>query len=325
MPAPLSDRLSEPLIQGTHLTKRFGSFVAVDGIDFRVEPGEVFGFLGPNGAGKTTTIRMILNIYQPDSGTITWQGQPAAQVPRRAWGYLPEERGLYPKMQVADQLLFLARLYGRPRAAVQRDIDEWLERLQITQNRTKKVDELSKGNQQKIQFLAAVLHDPEILIMDEPFSGLDPVNERVLKDALLEMHRRGKTIIFSTHEMSTVEEICEDIAIINRGRIVVAGNVRQIKRDAGRKVVQLALDNDPAIAWLDQMPGVTVTRRGLDYVEMHLSAPATPDAILGAALRQGGGVTRFQIDDPSLNDIFIERVGGMRTAGLGSADAPHKF
>ncbi|MGI8586422.1 MAG: ABC transporter ATP-binding protein [Chloroflexia bacterium] len=304
------------------VSKAFNGIPAVDGVSFEVKQGEVFGFLGPNGAGKTTTIRMILNIYQPDAGRIIWQGQPAADVPRKAWGYLPEERGLYPKMQVADQLLFLARLYGRPRAEVQRDIDYWLERLQITQNRTKKVDELSKGNQQKIQFLAAILHDPEILIMDEPFSGLDPVNERVLKDALLEMHRRGKTIIFSTHEMSTVEEICEDIAIINRGRIVVAGSVRQIKRSAGRKVVQLALDNDPEIAWLDQMPGVSVTRRGRDYVELHLSAPATPDGILQAALSRGGEVTLFQIADPSLDDIFIERVGGLEAAGLGSADAP---
>ncbi|HUS14365.1 MAG TPA: ATP-binding cassette domain-containing protein [Chloroflexia bacterium] len=304
------------------VSKAFNGVPAVDRLSLEVRQGTVFGFLGPNGAGKTTTMRMVLNIYQPDSGTITWQGRPVAGVPRSAWGYMPEDRGLYPKMRVADQLLFLARLYGRPRAAVQHDIDEWLERLQITQNRTKRVDELSKGNQQKIQFLAAILHDPEILIMDEPFSGLDPVNEHVLKDALLEMHRRGKTIIFSTHEMATVEEICEEIAIINRGRIVVAGNVRQIKRAAGRKVVQLALDNDAAIPWLDALPGVTVTRRGLDYVEMHLSTPATPDSILQTALAHGGGVTRFQIDDPSLNDIFIERVGGLQTAGLGSADAP---
>src|SRR5579859_225970 len=305
-----------------HVSKAFNGVPAVDDVSLQVPAGAIFGFLGPNGAGKTTTMRMILNIYQPDRGTITWNGQPAASVPRQAWGYLPEERGLYPKMRVAEQLLFLARLYGRPRAAVQRDIDYWLERLQITQNRTKQVDELSRGNQQKIQFLAAILHDPDILIMDEPFSGLDPVNEQVLKEALLEIHRRGKTIIFSTHEMSTVEEICEEIAIINRGRIVVAGNVRQIKRSAGRKVVLLALDNDSTIAWLDELPGVTVARRGLDYVELHLSAPATPAGILQAALSQGGEVTRFQIADPSLNDIFIEHVGGLPAAGLGSADAP---
>src|SRR6476646_10057959 len=225
-------------------------------------------------------------------------------------------------MAVAEQLLFLARLYGRPRAEAKREVDRWLERLQVTQNRAKRVEELSMGNQQKVQFLAAILHDPDILLMDEPFSGLDPVNEKLLKDILLELHDQGKTIILSTHEMSMVEELCQDIAIINRGRLVVAGSVRDVKRSAGRKVVRLALDNDPEIPWLDAAPGVTVTRRGLDYVEMNLRAPATPDAVLRSALDRGGRVSLFQIADPSLNDIFIERVGGLAAAGLGSADAP---
>ena len=301
--------------------KAFNSVPAVDGVNMQVRQGEIFGFLGPNGAGKTTTIRMILNIYQPDSGTITWNGQPVASVPRKAWGYLPEERGLYPKMKVAEQLLFLAQLYGRPKADVQRDLDYWFERFQITQNRDKKVDELSKGNQQKIQFLAAILHDPDILIMDEPFSGLDPVNAKVLRDAFFEMHARGKTIIFSTHEMDTVEELCEDIAIINRGKLVVSGSVRDVKRSTGRKVLRLALDNDTDLRWLDSIVGVDVTRRGMDYAEMNLSTPATTDHILQAAIARGH-VTLFQIAEPSLNDIFIERVGGVGSAGLGSADAP---
>jgi len=305
-----------------NVSKAFNGIPAVAGVSLEVRQGEVFGFLGPNGAGKTTTIRMILNIYHNDSGTITWNRQPAAHTPRKLWGYLPEERGLYPKMQVAEQLLFLARLYGRPRADAQREVDQWLERLQITQNRNKRVEELSKGNQQKVQFLAAILHDPDILLMDEPFSGLDPVNEKLLKDVLLELHERGKTIILSTHEMSMVEELCEDIAIINRGQLVVAGSVREVKRSAGRKVVRLALDDDPEISWLDQVPGVAVTRRGLDYVELNLRAPASADQILRAALDRGGHVTLFQIADPSLNDIFIERVGGLQAAGLGSADAP---
>ncbi len=309
-------------LQVENVRKSFNGVPAVQNVSLTVEEGEIFGFLGPNGAGKTTTIRMILNIYQPDAGRVLWQGRPAPATARGLWGYLPEERGLYPKMHVVDQLLFLTQLYGRSRSEAQRDVDYWLDRLQITQNRNKRVDELSKGNQQKVQFLVAILHDPDILLMDEPFSGLDPVNEKLLKDVLRELHARGKTIVLSTHEMSMVEELCEDIAIINRGEIVVAGGVREVRRSAGRKVVRLALDDDPEIRWLDLLPGVTVTRRGQDYVELDLRAPATPDLILRTALDRGGRVSLFQIADPSLNDIFIERVGGVAAAGLGSADAP---
>lgn len=294
-----------------HVSKAFTNVQAVNDLSLEVRQGGIFGFLGPNGAGKTTTIRMILDIIRPDSGQIIWGSKPVGEVPRRAWGYLPEERGLYPKMAVDEQLVFLARLYGMPKAQVERDLTEWLERFQITQNRKKRVEELSKGNQQKIQFLATILHDPEILIMDEPFTGLDPVNVSLLKDAFLEMHRRGKTIIFSTHQMETVEELCEDIAIINKGQIVIGGPLRQVKRSSGRTLVRLALDHDPVIAWLDQIPGVTVLKRRQDYVEMELNAPATPDMVLQTALRQGGQITRFELVEPSLNDIFIERVGGV--------------
>ncbi len=293
------------------ISKSFANVQAVRNLSMKVESGEIFGFLGPNGAGKTTTIRMILDILRPDSGHITWNGTPVSEIPRKAWGYLPEERGLYPKMTVEDQLIFLARLYGMPKNIARRELDEWLERFQITTYRKKKVEELSKGNQQKVQFLATILHEPEILIMDEPFSGLDPVNVNLLKDAFLEMHRRGKTIIFSTHQMETVEELCENISIINKGQVVVEGSVRQIKHSAGRTVVRLALDNDPEIFWLDQIPGVTVTKRRQDYVEMNLAPPATTDQILQAALQRGGHISRFELAEPSLTDLFIERVGGI--------------
>ncbi|MBE3561956.1 MAG: ATP-binding cassette domain-containing protein, partial [Ktedonobacteraceae bacterium] len=184
-----------------HINKSFGQFQVIKDLSMQVREGTIFGFLGANGAGKTTTMRMILDIIRPDSGSITWNGQEVRKVPRRIWGYLPEERGLYPKMVVEEQLLFLARLNGLSKQAASRELEEWLERFQITVNRKKKIEELSKGNQQKVQFLATILHDPHILIMDEPFSGLDPVNASVLKDALLEMHRRGKTIVFSTHQL----------------------------------------------------------------------------------------------------------------------------
>lgn len=294
-----------------HVNKSFANVHAVNDLVLDVKEGSIFGFLGQNGAGKSTTMRMILDIIRPDSGTITWNGTPVPQVPRKAWGYLPEERGLYPKMQVDEQLIFLARLYGLPKDKVERELNEWLERFQITENRKKKVDELSKGNQQKIQFLASILHDPTVLIMDEPFTGLDPVNVNLLKDAFLEMHQRGKTIIFSTHQMETVEELCHEIAIIKRGELVRYGNLRQIKRATGRTVVRLALENDTAIAWLDNIPGVSVTKRREDYVEMNVTSQVNPDDILRTALQQGGHVSRFEIGEPSLNDIFIEAVGGL--------------
>ncbi|MEI6042819.1 MAG: ATP-binding cassette domain-containing protein [Chloroflexota bacterium] len=293
------------------VSKAFTNVQAVDHLSLEVGQGHIFGFLGPNGAGKTTTIRMILDIIRPDAGQITWNGVTVGEVSRRAWGYLPEERGLYPKMAVDEQLIFLARLYGIPKAQAVKDLNEWLERFQITENRKKKVEELSKGNQQKIQFLATILHDPDILIMDEPFTGLDPVNVNLLKSAFLEMHQRGKTIIFSTHQMEQVEELCEEIAIIDKGKIVVGGSLRQVKRSSGRKLLRLALDNDPVIAWLDQMSGVKVTKRRQDYVEMELSTPVLPEEVLQAALHQGGSVTRFEVVEPSLSDIFIERVGGI--------------
>ncbi|MGB8348575.1 MAG: ATP-binding cassette domain-containing protein, partial [Ktedonobacteraceae bacterium] len=276
-----------------------------------VREGAIFGFLGANGAGKTTTMRMILDILRPDSGSITWNGKNVREIPRRNWGYLPEERGLYPKMKVDEQLLFLARLNGLSKQDAGRALDEWLERFQITANRKKKVEELSKGNQQKVQFLATILHDPTILVMDEPFSGLDPVNANVLKEAFLEMHLRGKTIIFSTHQLEQAEELCQDIVIINKGQSVIQGSVQDVKRQQGRNVARLKLDNDPDATWLDMLEGVQVTNRRQDYIEMNIQANLNPNLIVEAALQHGGIISRFEITEPSLTDIFIELVGAI--------------
>jgi len=292
-----------------HINKWFGSFQAITDLSMEVQEGAIFGFLGPNGAGKTTTMRMILDILRPDSGLITWNGKDVREVPRRNWGYMPEERGLYPKMRVDELLLFLARLQGVAKADARKALDEWLERFQITANRKRKIEELSKGNQQKVQFLAAMLHNPEILIMDEPFSGLDPVNANVLKEAFLEMHRRGKTILFSTHQLEQAEELCQDIVIINKGQSVVQGSVREVKRQHGRHVARLALDNDPEAAWLEQLPGIHVTNRRQDYIEMQLEANLNPNLIVEAALQHGGIISRFELTEPSLTEIFIEKVG----------------
>lgn len=292
-----------------HIDKSFGQFHVIKNLSMQVREGSIFGFLGANGAGKTTTMRMILDIIRPDSGRITWDGSDVRKVPRRNFGYLPEERGLYPKVGVEEQLLFLARLNGLTKSDAQTYLDEWFERFQITEYRKKKVEELSKGNQQKIQFMAAIVHDPLILIMDEPFSGLDPVNAIVLKEAFLEMRNRGKTIIFSTHQLEQVEEMCEDVQIINKGQTVIAGSVRDVKRQHGRNVARLKLDNDPQALWLDSLEGVQVTKRRQDYIEMQIQANLNPNMIVEAALQHGGIISRFELAEPSLTDIFIEAVG----------------
>lgn len=292
-----------------HIHKSFGDFQAVKDLSMQVKEGSIFGFLGANGAGKTTTMRMILDIIRPDRGQITWNGESVRKLTRRNWGYLPEERGLYPKMVVEEQLLFLARLNGSEKRTAQKTMDEWFERFQMQVTRKKKVEELSKGNQQKVQFLATILHDPAILIMDEPFSGLDPVNASVLKEAFLELHQRGKTIIFSTHQLEQVEEMCEDVMIINKGECVVQGSVREVKRQHGKNLVRLKLDNDPQAAWLEEMADVQVLRRRQDYIELQFRANFSPNRIVEEALKHGGLISRFEITDPSLTDIFIEKVG----------------
>ena len=292
----------------SNVNKSYSNIPIIRNLSMDVQQGSIFGFLGPNGAGKTTTMRMILDITRPDNGTITWNNRSVRAVPRRCWGYLPEERGLYPKMTVEDQLLFLARMYGLPRKQIQTELDEWLERFQITSYRKKIVSTLSKGNQQKIQFIATILHNPDILIMDEPFSGLDPVNMLMLKDAFLEMHRRHKTIIFSTHQMHQVEELCENIVIMNKGQIVIQGNVKDIKRQSGRQLVRLTVADDTQTDWLDAMPGISDVHRRQDYTELRIQTHVNPDDILQAALNKGGHVTRFELVEPSLNDIFVAQV-----------------
>ena len=292
--------------------KRFGRVQALDGISFSVEPGQVFGFLGANGAGKTTTMRIVLDILRPDGGRVTWLGRPNSGLPRATWGYLPEERGLYPRMRVEEQLLFLARLYGVEAAVARRRIGEWLERFQVPEVRERRVEELSKGNQQKIQFLAAILHDPAVLLMDEPFSGLDPVNASLLKAAFLELRDRGKTLVFSTHQLDTVEEICDAVAIIDAGRLVVQGPTDEVRRSAGRWVVRIQVAGDSSLPWLADLDGIRVVRPGRDYTELEVDRRCDPSSILHTALDRGDSISRFEIADPTLEQIFVERVGRVR-------------
>src|SRR5262245_4904051 len=299
------------------LVKRFGAVTALDGISFEVPRGEVFGFLGANGAGKTTTMRIVLDILRPDAGTATWAGTPNTDVPRETWGYLPEERGLYPRLAVLDQLVFFASLYGIPRDVGAARSREWLARFRIADYEKRRAEELSKGNQQKVQLIAAILHEPAVLLMDEPFVGLDPVNVALLKEAFEQMRSRGTTLVFSTHQMEMVEELCESVALIDKGRLVLAGPLRDVKRSTGRQVVRLALDgrsmdelgDGEAPPWLSALRGVRVSRAGQDYVELAVDHGVDPETVLRAALDHGERVTNFLIADPSIEEIFIERVG----------------
>ena len=298
------------------LVKRFGAVTALDGISFEVPKGQVFGFLGANGAGKTTTMRIVLDILRPDAGTSRWAGVPTTDVPRETWGYLPEERGLYPRLQVLEQLVFFASLYGIPRDVAAARGREWLARFRIADYEKRRAEELSKGNQQKVQLIAAILHEPVVLLMDEPFVGLDPVNVALLKEAFGEMQARGTTLVFSTHQMEMVEELCEAVALIDKGKVVLAGALRDVKRSTGRRVVRLAVDGKEidgdgaaALPWLASLPGVRVTRPGQDYTELDVPRDVDPEVILRAALDNGERVTNFLIADPSIEEIFIEKVG----------------
>jgi ABC-2 type transport system ATP-binding protein len=289
------------------VTKRFDDFVAVNNLSLAVRPGRIFGIIGPNGAGKTTTIRMIVNITVPDEGRVELFGQEMNAELQNRIGYLPEERGLYKKMKVVDQLRFFGELKGIKGRAAEEAIDRWLARVKLTEWKTKKADELSKGMQQKIQFVACVMHNPDLLILDEPFSGLDPVNLELLKEIVLELKAEGKTIIFSTHQMETAEKMCDDICMINRSRKVLDGSLREIKRSFGLNAVALRLEGGDVV--LDDKTLVAKVERHSDGLEALLAAGADAQELLKRLVESGARVSKFELVEPSLNDIFIAKVG----------------
>jgi ABC-2 type transport system ATP-binding protein len=290
----------------SHVTKRFGHFVAVDDVDIDIPEQEMFGFLGANGAGKTTTFRMILGLLDPTQGEITWNNQPITYESSHLIGYLPEERGLYPKLKVKEQLVYLGRLRGMDKETIIKEMRRWLERFKVPEYENKKVEELSKGNQQKIQFIAAVIHRPKLLILDEPFSGLDPVNVELLKKAVIDLKNEGTTIVFSSHRMEHVEELCEHLCIMHRGKPIVHGSLKEIKRSFGKK--NIIIHADFPLEELRTFPGVLKSETTAEGIRLQIENEQVSQKIL-AHISQKGFIRKFSLEEPSLNDIFIEKVG----------------
>ncbi|HLV94246.1 MAG TPA: ATP-binding cassette domain-containing protein [Candidatus Acidoferrales bacterium] len=289
-----------------NVTKSYDGVTAVTDVSLRVREGAILGLLGPNGAGKTSTIRMVMNILVPDEGKICIFGKPVSQETRQSIGYLPEERGLYPRMEVRAVIVFLAALRGLSQADAERRANEWLKRLELSDWADRKVRDLSKGMQQKVQFIAATLHQPKIMILDEPFSGLDPVNAAMVKDIMLEMRDRGSTIVLSTHLMEQVERMCDSICLIDKGHKVLDGDLRAIKQSYGKNTVRIEFSGpDTFLAH----PGVASVNRFGSGVEAKLKPGADAQEILKAALQAGARIDRFELLEPSLNDIFIEKTG----------------
>ncbi len=286
--------------------KKYGEFVAVDNLSFAIPPGKVYGLLGPNGAGKTSTLRMMIGIIIPDAGDISVLGEPFCRSHTEQIGYLPEERGLYRKMKVLDHLIFFAELKGLSQAEAKKRALQWCGRLELSAWTGKKVEELSKGMQQKVQFIGALLHEPQLIVMDEPFSGLDPSNAIVLKDVLLELKKAGKTLLLSTHRMDQAERMCDSICLINHGRSLLEGDLRQIKSRFGLRNVQIKYEGDSR--FLHEPRLVQSFNDYGNYVEVRLAPGADPQELLHLAA-SGARLDRFELMEPSLEEIFLDAVG----------------
>lgn len=297
-----------PIVQLNHVRKVYDTKVAVADLSFTIEPGTMFGLLGPNGSGKTSSIRMMIGITVPDSGSVSLFGKPFTRNVLGRVGYLPEERGLYKKMNVLDQLVFLGQLHEMSASLATKRARDWCEKLEISEALPKKAEDLSKGMQQKIQFIAALLHDPDLIIMDEPFSGLDPVNAVLLMDTLLELRREGKAVLFSTHRMDQVEKLCDNIALIHRGHLILSGSMGEIKSRYPRNRIHISFEGDDGFL---RHPAIESLKRysGQAEIKLHPSATLADDAqsVLAEAIGHAR-VTRFEVTEPTLEEIFIEKV-----------------
>jgi ABC-2 type transport system ATP-binding protein len=293
-----------PAVEVSHIVKTFADKVAVDDLSFSVTQGEMFGLIGPNGAGKTTTIRMMMDIIKPDSGEVTIFGEKLSEATKNRLGYLPEERGLYKKLSVLESIVYLASLKGMDRRSAAEKADELLERTGMAATKNKKIEALSRGMGQIIQAIVTIIHDPELVVLDEPFAGLDPVNTELLKEMFLDLRGQGKAVIFSTHQMNQVEELCDRILMMNNGQAVLYGDLAEIKaRYRGNSVLLEAKGE------LGELPGVSDKRQHKGYIELMLDGKTTPQQLLKHLLGRGIVVNRFEVATPSLNEIFLKEAG----------------
>ncbi len=288
----------------SHIVKSFADKLAVDDLSFSVAQGEIFGLIGPNGAGKTTTIRMMMDIIKPDSGEVTIFGEKLGEAIKNKLGYLPEERGLYKKLRVLDSIIYLASLKGMDRHSAEEKANELLNRTDMLSHKRKRIEELSKGMGQIIQFIVTIIHDPKLVILDEPFAGLDPVNTELLKGMVAELRNQGKAVILSTHQMNQVEELCDRILMIDKGRAVLYGNLKEIKSRYRSNSVILDYEGE-----LGQIPGITEKRANKGYVELVLDDNTTPKEVLAYLVNHNVEINRFEVATPSLNEIFLEVAG----------------
>jgi len=294
------------MIIAEHLRKQYANVLAVDDVSLQVEPGKIFGLIGPNGAGKTTTIRMILDITTPDQGTITFDGARFDRTIQNRIGYLPEERGLYKKNKLLDTIVYFASLRGMNGVQAKQKALDWLRRFELESYAKRKVEELSKGNQQKVQFITAILHNPEYIVLDEPFSGLDPVNQILLKDILQELKQQGKAIIFSTHQMDSAEKLCDEICLVNHGKIVLEGSMKEVKQKFGTNSVHVEFSGDGSfIPALPQVKKATVYE---NYAELQLNGDISSRELL-FSINSKVEIRKFEYVEPSLNSIFLDVVG----------------
>ena len=294
------------MLELQRLTRRYGDLVALDDLSFTVGEGQMFGFVGPNGAGKTTAMRIILGVLEPDAGEVRWRGRQVDDQARQRMGYMPEERGLYPKMKVRDQLEYFARLHGLAAGAAREAARHWIERLGVAERAGDRVEQLSLGNQQRVQLAAALVHDPELLVLDEPFSGLDPVGVDTLAAVLGERAAGGVPVLFSSHQLELVERLCDAVAIINRGRLVAAGKVADLRSAGRRRRYRVEVADAPG-EWAQGLRGAAVLERADHQLVVELGEGVDEQVLLDAA-RASGRVTHFSAVQPSLADLFRQAV-----------------
>ncbi|MFF2177668.1 ABC transporter ATP-binding protein [Lysinibacillus sp. NPDC058147] len=294
-------------LQLERVTKKYKDFTAVDNLNFTIEKGEIFGLIGQNGAGKTTTFRMILDLQETTAGTITWDGKPVNAINRDVLGYLPEERGIFPTMKVEDQLYFFGELRGMKKSELKKEIDYWINRFELDERRKDKAETLSKGNQQKVQLIASFIHKPQFLILDEPFSGLDPVNKDLLKDAILHLKEQGTTILFSSHQMDNVEELCDHLCLLKRGVSLFSGSLLDLKKQYGK--TRLAVRTEWSTTQLLTLEGVKDVRVEKEQTVLTLEDESYAQSIF-EKLSNGKYIEKFSLDYLSLDEIFKDKVGG---------------